>query len=231
MTGERSTSRTTGLERRRRGPGSRADADHPTRHELMDAAVSVAEQEGLAGLTVARITAAAGHAKGTFYVHFPDRAAFLVALHRRFHDALFSRIVAATAAERPGPARAGKRLTAFLDGCRALPGVRAVLLEARTEPAVAAEVDRRNRRAATVLAADLAGCCAQPRETARLLVLAAADVAARESDRRRRLPSARRALLGLIPPGRGSEADRDRENSSPYLRPGSAIVPAATQGI
>jgi AcrR family transcriptional regulator len=40
----------------------------------MDAAVSVAEQEGLAGLTVARITAAAGHAKGTFYVHFPDRA-------------------------------------------------------------------------------------------------------------------------------------------------------------
>jgi AcrR family transcriptional regulator len=166
----------------------------------MDAAVSVAEQEGLAGLTVARITAAAGHAKGTFYVHFPDRGAFLVALHRRFHDALFSRIVAATAAERPGPARAGKRLTAFLDGCRALPGVRAVLLEARTEPAVAAEVDRRNRQAATVLAADLTGCdCAQPRETARLLVLAAADVAARESDRRRRLPSARRALLGLIP--------------------------------
>jgi AcrR family transcriptional regulator len=150
----------------------------------MDAAVSVAEQEGLAGLTVARITAAAGHAKGTFYVHFPDRAAFLVALHRRFHDAMFSRIVATTAAERPGPARAGKRLTAFLDGCRALPGVRAVLLEARTEPAVTAEVDRRNRQAATVLAADLAGCCAQPRETARLLVLAAADVAARESDRR-----------------------------------------------
>jgi hypothetical protein len=74
-----------------------------------------------------------------------------------------------------------------------------VLLEARTEPAVAAEVDRRNRQAATVLAADLAGCCAQPRETARLLVLAAADVAARESDRRRRLPSARRALLGLVP--------------------------------
>jgi hypothetical protein len=86
-----------------------------------------------------------------------------------------------------------------------------VLLEARTEPAVAAEVDRRNRQAVAVLAADLTGCCAQPRETARLLVLAAADVAARESDRRRRLPSARRALLGLLPPGRGVEADRDRE--------------------
>jgi TetR/AcrR family transcriptional repressor of nem operon len=194
---------TPALQRRRRGPGSRADADHPTRHELLDAAVSLAEREGLAGLTIARITATAGHAKGTFYVHFPDRAAFLVALHRSFHDALFGRIIAATAAEPPGPARAGRRLTAFLDGCRALPGVRAVLIEARTEPAVAAEVDTRNRQAATVLAADLAECCAQPRETARLLVIAAADVAARESGRRRRIPAARRALLGLIPTGAG----------------------------
>ncbi|MBU3751856.1 MAG: helix-turn-helix transcriptional regulator, partial [Mycobacterium sp.] len=192
---------TPGLQRRRRGPGGRADADHPTRHELLDAAIGLAEREGLAGLSVARITAAAGHAKGTFYVHFPDRAAFMVALHRRFHDALFSRIVAATAAEPLGPARAGKRLSAFLEGCRALPGVRAVLLEVRTEPAVATEVDRRNRQAAAVLAADLAECCAQPRETARLLVLAAADVAARESDRRRRLPAARRALLDLVPSG------------------------------
>lgn len=184
---------------RRRGPGSRADADHPTRRELLDAAFGLAEHEGLAGLSVARITAAAGHAKGTFYIHFPGRAAVLVALHRRFHDTLFSRIAAETAAERPGPARAGRRLLAFLDGCRELSGVRAVLLDARTEPAVAAEVDRRNRQAAAALSADLAGCCAQPRETARLLVLAAADVAARESDRRRRLPSARSALLGLIP--------------------------------
>lgn len=190
---------TQGLARQRRGPGSRADADHPTRHELLDAAVGLAEREGLAGLSVARVTAAAGHAKGTFYVHFPDRAAFLVAMHRRFHDGLFDRIVADTAAERPGPARAASRLSAFLEGCRALPGVRAVLLEARAEPAVAAEVDRRNRQAAAVLSADLAGCCAQPRETARLLVLAAADVAARESDRRRRLPAARQALLELIP--------------------------------
>ncbi|MEX0581761.1 MAG: helix-turn-helix domain-containing protein [Mycobacterium sp.] len=184
---------------RRRGPGSRADADHPTRRELLDAAEQLAERESLAGLSVARITAAAGHAKGTFYVHFPDRAAFLVALHRRFHDALFGRISAETAAKPPGPARARARLLVFLDGCRALPGVRALLLEARSEPAVAAEVDRRNVQAATALSADLVGCCEHPRETARLLVLAAADVAARESERGRRLQPARQALLGLIP--------------------------------
>lgn len=184
---------------RRRGPGSRADVDHPTRCELLDAAERLAEHDSLAGLSVARITAAAGHAKGTFYVHFPDRAAFLVALHRRFHDALFGRILAGTAAEGPGPARARNRLLAFLDGCRALPGVRALLLEARAEPAVAAEVDRRNAQAATALSADLVGNCDHPRETARLLVLAAADVAARESDRGRRLSSARQALLELVP--------------------------------
>lgn len=186
---------------RRRGPGSRADAGHPTRLELLDAAVRLAEADGLAALSVARVCAAAGHAKGTFYVHFPDRAGFLVALHRQFHDVVFGRVVEATAGDAPGPARAGRRLLAFFDGCRALPGVRALLLEARADPAVAGEVERRNRQATAVLSADLAGCCAHPRETARLLVLAAADVAARESGRGRRLAPARQAVLALVPGG------------------------------
>ena len=184
---------------RRRGPGSRADDHHPTRQELLDAAVALAERDGLNALSVARVTAAAGHAKGTFYIHFPDRAAFLVALHRRFHDALFSQVLNATATDTPGPERVRRRLLAFLDGCRALPGVRALLRDARAEAPVAAEVSRRNQQAAAVLAADLAGSCNHPRETAYLLVLAAADLAARESERRRRLPAARHALLDLVP--------------------------------
>lgn len=184
---------------RRRGPGSRADEHHPTRMELLDAAAGLAERDGLNGLSVARIAAAAGHAKGTFYVHFSDRSAFLVALHRRFHDHVFSRIEESTADDPPGPQRARTRMIAFLDGCRALPGVRALLLDARTEPAVADEMDRRNRQATAILAADLAGCCTHPGQTARLLVLAAADIAARESNQRRRLASARRALLELVP--------------------------------
>lgn len=184
---------------RRRGPGSRADDHHPTRQELLDAAVALAECDGLSALSVARVTAAAGHAKGTFYIHFPDRAAFLVALHRRFHDTLFSQVLNATSTDTPGPERVRRRLLAFLDGCRALPGVRALLRDARAEAPVAAEVSRRNQQAAVVLAADLAGSCNHPRETAYLLVLAAADLAARESERRRRLPAARHALLDLVP--------------------------------
>ena len=184
---------------RRRGPGSRADDHHPTRQELLDAAVALAECDGLNALAVARVTAAAGHAKGTFYIHFPDRAAFLVALHRRFHDTLFSQVLNATSTDTPGPERVRRRLLAFLDGCRALPGVRALLRDARAEAPVAAEVSRRNQQAAVVLAADLAGSCNHPRETAYFLVLAAADLAARESERRRRLPAARHALLDLVP--------------------------------
>lgn len=182
---------------RRRGPGSRAGENHPTRRELLTAAVELAERDGLRSLSVAEITAAAGHAKGTFYIHFRDRTALLVALHRWFHDTVFDRVLASTAEEKPGPGRARHRLIAFLDACRELPGVRALLLDARTEPAIAAEVDSRNQQATQILAADLTGV-AHPRETARILVLAAADIAARESTAGRRISAAREALLNLV---------------------------------
>lgn len=150
-------------------------------------------------MSIANITAAAGHAKGTFYVHFPDRAALLVALHQWFHERVFAEVIAQTSDGPAGPGRARQRLLAFLDVCRTLPGVRALLLDARAEPAIAKEVEGRNRQATRVLGADLAGVAAYPQETARFLVLAAADVAGRESTRGRRLPAARRALLELVP--------------------------------
>jgi AcrR family transcriptional regulator len=183
---------------RRRGPGSRADDNHPTRLEILSAAVDLAERDGLRSLSVADITAAAGHAKGTFYVHFRDRTALLVALHRWFHDTVFDRVISSTAEDDSGPERARRRLIAFLDTCRELPGVRALLLDARTEPAIATEVDDRNRQAMQILAPDLAGTTAHPHEAARFLVLAAADVAARESTQCRRIPAARQALLDLV---------------------------------
>lgn len=186
---------------KRRGPGSRADHNHPTRRELLDAAIELAERDGLRSLSVAEVTAAAGHAKGTFYVHFPDRAAFLVALHQWFHDTVFAHVVNDADDDQPGPDRVRRRITDFLDACRAQPGVRALLLDARSEPAIAAEVERRNLQAAQALSADLRGGTRQPMETARILVLATADLAGRESSQGRRLPAARQALLDLVPSG------------------------------
>lgn len=187
---------------RRRGPGSRADASHPTRRELLDAALAVADRGGLDELSVREVTRQAGLAKGTFYVHFPDRAALLVELHRRFHDDLFAAIAATTSADKPGPARAQARISAFLDGCRRQPGVRAMLLHARSEPAILAEAARRNDQAAQLLAGDLEGATEHPMDTARLLVAATAEAALHELNAGRPLPRMRGALTSFIPASR-----------------------------
>ncbi|MFM8381584.1 MAG: TetR/AcrR family transcriptional regulator, partial [Actinomycetota bacterium] len=102
----------------RRGPGSRAGGDHPTRLELLASARHIAERNGITALTVDAVTKAAGHAKGTFYIHFEDRSDLLVEMHRRFHDELFAAIAKAAEALSEGPSRARLRIIAFLDGCR-----------------------------------------------------------------------------------------------------------------
>ncbi|MFM7270921.1 MAG: TetR/AcrR family transcriptional regulator [Actinomycetes bacterium] len=183
---------------RRRGPGSRADESHPTRHDLLDAAGALVDRDGFDALSISEVTREAGLAKGTFYVHFGDRAELLVELHRRFHDDLYAAIEAATTALPPGPARARTRVTAFLDGCRRQRGVRAMLLQARSEPAVIDEVRRRNDRTARLLAEDLEAV-EYPLETARLLVAATAETALQELTAGRALPRLRAALDGIVP--------------------------------
>lgn len=184
---------------RRRGPGSRADEFHPTRAQLLDAALRVADGRGLGSLSVNDIVREAGVAKGTFYVHFADRTALLVALHRRFHDDLFQQIATATVNLDPGPERARRRLTAFLDGCRDRPGVRSVLLDARSDPAISAEVVHRNDQAARLLGEDIRRDppTGLELESARLIVAAAAEAAALELAAQRRLPRVRAALTAL----------------------------------
>src|ERR1700755_1466907 len=90
---------------------------HPTAEALMDAGVAVAEQHGLAGLSVNRVVAEAGLAKGTFYVHFADRDAFVDALHARFHDAVDAAVGAAVADVPPGAERLLAAAEAYLDVC------------------------------------------------------------------------------------------------------------------
>ena len=164
------------------------------------AATLVAERDGLASLSVQNVTAEAGFAKGTFYVHFVDRTDMLIAMHRSFHDKLFSRITDMTVSLPPGRARAEERITAFLDGCREQRGVREALLEARTEPAIAVEAHRRNAQAAGLLAADLRaeGGNKLATELAQLIVVAAAEVAVRELIAGRKLRTLRAALLRLV---------------------------------
>ncbi|MCW2994194.1 MAG: putative HTH-type transcriptional regulator, partial [Conexibacter sp.] len=78
---------------------------HPTAEALLDAGIAVAEEHGLAGLSVNRVVAEAGLAKGTFYVHFVDRDAFVDALHARFHAQVDVAVGAAVEGIPPGPLR------------------------------------------------------------------------------------------------------------------------------
>jgi AcrR family transcriptional regulator len=56
------------------------------RQELMDAAVRVFVDKGMARTTVSDITQAAGVAKGTFYLYFTSKESLLGALKERFVD-------------------------------------------------------------------------------------------------------------------------------------------------
>jgi TetR/AcrR family transcriptional repressor of nem operon len=196
----------TPLTVQRRGPGSRAGGDHPTRLELLDAAAAIAGDRGIEALTVAAVTNSAGHAKGTFYVHFDDRTELLTELHRRFHDTLFESIRHSTAGMTAGPERAAARIEGFLDGCRDQPTVRAMLLEAQSLPEIAELVRRRNDEAAADLSSELRGFTPHPKETARLLVSATIEVAMQELSAGRRLQRLRSALLDLIPKKKPAQA-------------------------
>lgn len=127
---------------------------HPTRESLLDAGVRLAERQNLLQTSVDHIVREAGVAKGTFYVHFADRTAFLVAIHRRFYDELNAAIDAAVEGLSPGPERLRRGALAYLDGCLRAKAVKAVLLEARMLSEVAHEVALRSTHAAARAARD-----------------------------------------------------------------------------
>ena len=106
---------------------------HPTSETLLDAGVAVAERHGLAGLSVNRVVALAGVAKGTFYVHFRDRDAFVDALDARFHARVAEAVAAATAGMPDGAQKLLRGAEAYLDVCLQDRAVKALAHEARSD--------------------------------------------------------------------------------------------------
>jgi TetR/AcrR family transcriptional repressor of nem operon len=168
---------------------------HPTADLLLDAGVAVAEQHGLAGLSVNRVVAEAGLAKGTFYVHFADRDAFVDALHARFHAHVDAAMSVAVEGVPPGAERLVAGVEAYLDVCLGDRAVKALALEARSDPALSALMATRHDRFATVAVPSLKAM-GWPDATAaaQLLSAMAAEIAVRELDAGRRLSAQRRAL-------------------------------------
>ncbi len=184
-------------------PQPTTDAGRRTRDALLDAGVAVAEQHGLAGLSVNRVVAAAGVAKGTFYVHFEDRDAFVDALHGRFHERVREAVASATEGVPPGGERICRGAEAYLDVCLSDRAVKALALEARSDPALSASMAKRHESFAATAVPSLRtmGWPDAP-AAAQLVAAMTAEIAVRELEAGRRLPSARRSLrrfLGVEP--------------------------------
>jgi TetR/AcrR family transcriptional regulator, transcriptional repressor for nem operon len=185
-----------------------------TRQRLLDAGVTVAEREGLAGLSVNRVVAEAGLAKGTFYVHFVDREAFVDALHARFHERVARAAEIATADVPPGAECIARAVDAYLDVCLADRAVKALALEARAEGTLTASMAARHDLfVARAVPSLRAMGWPDVRAAAQLLAAMTSEIAVRELDAGRRLPAARRALrryLGITTaPGRRTHIDSE----------------------
>ena len=133
---------------------SRAAAKERTRDALLDIGFALAETTGLDSLSVNAITGAAGVAKGTFFHHFGDRTAYLVQLHRRFHDRILADVQRAAAGLPSGLERLTVISTTYLDACLNQRGVRALILEARALLPIQDEITRRNEGTVALLTAD-----------------------------------------------------------------------------
>jgi TetR/AcrR family transcriptional repressor of nem operon len=166
-----------------------------TRGKLIETGLELAEHLGLEGLSVNAVVAGAGVSKGTFFHHFGDRTAYLVALHRRFHDALADEFWSAIGDMAPGRERLAAAARIYLDGCLRDRGVKALLLEARGHRPIADEVMERNRRNVDIVAADFEAMDRRhPRQSAQLWVAATAECALMELELGRADPKARQAL-------------------------------------
>ena len=177
-----------------------------TRDALLDAGVAVAERDGLAGMSVNRVVGEAGVAKGTFYVHFADRGAFVDALHERFYGRVDEAVAAATHGAPLGPERLLRGAAAYLDACLADRGVKALLLEARGDGAIPDPASVREERFAQLSAPGFRAMGWRDAPVAaRLFVRMISEGAILELEAGRRLPAVRRSLarfLGAEPSSR-----------------------------
>lgn len=170
-------------------------AGQRTREALLDAGVALAEERGLAGLSVNRVVARAGVAKGTFYVHFADRDAFVDALHARFHAQVELAVAAATEGLPPGSDRLVRGAMAYLDVCLEHRVAKALSIEARSDPNLSAPMAARHESfAAAAIPSFKALGWPDARAAAQLLAAMVTEIALRELDAGRRVPASRRAL-------------------------------------
>jgi TetR/AcrR family transcriptional repressor of nem operon len=171
---------------------------HPTAELLLQAGTALADQRGLATMTVDAVVERAGTGKGTFYRHFSDQSAFLIALQARFASGVATAVADAASGAPPGAARLRFTLNAYLDACLGQRGLKTFLTEARNVPEIQIAVDDALESFAKLIAVDLRTLkLPNAQASARLIVAMAHEVAIAEQVAGRRHPALREALLEL----------------------------------
>jgi AcrR family transcriptional regulator len=178
---------------------ARRDAAARTRAALVEAGLRLAADVGLTGLSANLVVAEAGVSKGTFFHHFQDRSTYLVELHRTFHDRLTEEAVEVVGDTEPGRDRLIAAATVYLDACLRQRGVRALLFDARAEPAVLEEGRRRNHAAAGLVVDDFGALGREPAyESALLWIGMVREAAVIEFDAGQAQPRVRAALARFV---------------------------------
>ena len=155
-----------------------ASIDHPTRGKLLEAGLTLAEDHALTALSIEDIVTTAGVAKGTFYVHFPDRGSYFVALYERFNDQVRMRMREAVEGQPPGRTRLEQAAHAYLDGALQVAGVKAMLGNGLGDPAMAEHIVSTNDRFARSALEDMTAMGrSHPLASARLFVAMTAQIA------------------------------------------------------
>lgn len=166
---------------------------------MIEAGLRLADTTGIAGMSVNRVVSEAGVAKGSFFHHFGDRTGYLLALHRTFHDRILSDTLRTVTTLPPGPERMLRGAVAYLDACLKSRGVRALLLEARAVPEIAAEIRIRNEQVARLCEPSFVAMrWPHPLESARLWTGMVAEAALLEFDVHGPRPALREALRNYL---------------------------------
>lgn len=208
---------------------TRTDAAAGTRRALIDAGLALTETTGLSGLSVNLIVREAGVSKGTFFHHFGDRASYLLALHREFHERVIAEVLDAIEGVPPGAERLEVAARTYLDVCLRHRGVRSLLLEARAERLVSDEIAARNASNAMLVEPDFRAMgWPHPLASARLWIGLIAEAALVELEGGRRNRAIRAALGQFLPPSRGNPQPGPQMKEAPRMAgPPSFASPAA----
>lgn len=170
-----------------------------TKDALLRAGEIVAERDGLAGLSVAAVARQAGVAKGTFYLYFFDRDAFIDALHERFYDQVRVAVSRAIAGLAPGRDLLIAAIEAYLDVCLANRAVKALVFETRAQGNLTTTMEDRVAPLAKLAEASMRALGMTPASiSARLIVALTSEAALIEMETGRKVPAARNTIRALL---------------------------------